>query len=62
MIRNSEYLTHRQGVFSKMRSRHFRSDVDTAFKVLYLQTYPYIGDGTTFGRRFRGTRESQGSI
>ncbi|MEM3846259.1 MAG: DNA adenine methylase, partial [Candidatus Parvarchaeota archaeon] len=40
--------------FIVMREHNFRSDVDTAFKVLYLQTYSFMGDGTTFGRRFKG--------
>ncbi|MCL4447872.1 MAG: DNA adenine methylase [Thermoplasmatales archaeon] len=40
--------------FMLMRHRYFRSDVDTAFKVFYLQTYSFMGDGTTFGRRFKG--------
>ena len=40
--------------FFLMRNRNFRSDVDTAFKVFYLQTYSFMGDGTTFGRRFKG--------
>ncbi|MEM3448701.1 MAG: hypothetical protein QXP38_07465, partial [Nitrososphaerota archaeon] len=36
------------------REHNSRSDVDTASKVLYLQTYSFMGDGTTFGRRFEG--------
>ena len=40
--------------FFLMRHHNFRSDVDTAFKVFYLQTYSFMGDGTTFGRRFKG--------
>ena len=40
--------------FILMRHRNFRSDVDTAFKVLYLQTYSFMGDGKTFSRRFKG--------
>jgi DNA adenine methylase len=41
-------------IFMEMRHHNFRSDVDTAFKVMYLQTYSFMGDGTTFGRRFKG--------
>ena len=40
--------------FFLMRHHNFRSDVDTAFKVFYLQTYSFMGDGSTFGRRFKG--------
>jgi DNA adenine methylase len=40
--------------FMLMRHHNFRSDVDTAFKVFYLQTYSFTGDDTTFGRRFKG--------
>ena len=40
--------------FFLMRNHNFRSDVDTAFKVFYLQTYSFMGDGTSFGRRFKG--------
>ena len=42
--------------FMLMRHRNFRSDVDTAFKIFYLQTYSFMGDGTTFGRRFKGQK------
>ena len=42
--------------FTLMRHRNFRSDVETAFKVFYLQTYSFMGDGTTFGRRFKGQK------
>jgi len=44
---------HHEAFFLR-RNRNFRSDVDTAFKVFYLQTYSFMGDGTTFGRRFKG--------
>ena len=40
--------------FMMMRHHDFRPDIDTAFKVFYLQTYSFMGDGTTFGRRFKG--------
>ena len=44
------------GIFRDMRRRHFRSDVNTAFKVLYLQTYSYMGDGPLTGDITRGIR------
>ena len=50
------------GIFRDMRRRHFRSDVDTAFKVLYLQTYSYMGDGSTYGRYYKGHRVKRFSI
>jgi len=50
------------GIFRDMRRRHFRSDVDTAFKVLYLQTYSYMGDGSTYGRYYKGHKVKRFSI
>ena len=35
------------GAFFLMRGHNFRPDVDTALKVFYLQTYSFMGDGTT---------------
>ncbi len=46
-------------VFQEMKHVNFRSDVDTAFKVLYLQTFSYMGDGSTFGRYFKGHKEKR---
>ncbi|MEM4067854.1 MAG: DNA adenine methylase [Candidatus Micrarchaeaceae archaeon] len=43
--------------FIVMREHNFRSDVDTAFKVLYLQTYSFMGNGTTFAMRFKSHKE-----
>ena len=45
--------------FFLMRNRNFRSDVDTAFKVFYLQTYSFMGDGSTFGRYFKGHKKKR---
>ncbi len=43
-------------VFMQMRDSHPRSDVETAFRVFYLQKYSYNGNGKTFGRLFKGNR------
>ena len=40
--------------FRELRDMKFGNDVETAFKVLYTQTFSFMGDGKTFGRRFNG--------
>ena len=42
--------------FSEMKHSRYPHDIDTAFKTIYLQTYSFMGDGTTFGRRFKGNQ------
>ena len=46
-------------VFTEFKHSAFESDVDTAFKVIYLQTYSFMGDGTTFGRYFKGYKRKR---
>ena len=46
-------------VFTELKQRAFESDVDTAFKAIYLQTYSFMGDGTTFGRYFKGYKRKR---
>ena len=41
--------------FMKLRDSKYLKDVDTAFKLIYLQTYSFMGDGRSFGRRFKGS-------
>ena len=42
-------------VFKEMKATRYGRNVDTAFRLLYLQTFSFMGDGsTTFGRRYRG--------
>jgi len=36
----------------------YGDDVETAFKVIYTQTFSFMGDGSSFGRRFKGTTRS----
>ena len=49
--------------FMKLRDSKYLKDVDTAFKLIYLQTYSFMGDGRSFGRRFKGsTRMSRFTI
>ena len=43
--------------FCLMRHHNFKSDMDTAFKVFYLQKYSFMGDGSTFGRYFKGQKK-----
>ena len=49
-------------IFMELRHRNFPDDVDTAFKVLYLQTYSFMGDGSTFGRYFKGWKNKRFQI
>ena len=50
-------------VFKEMKATRYGRDVDTAFRLLYLQTFSFMGDGTTFGRRYKGrTRMSRFTI
>ena len=51
-------------VFKEMEATKYGRDVDTAFRFLYLQTFSFMGDGsTTFGRRYKGrTRMSRFTI
>ena len=52
-----------QKAFMEMRETRYRNEVDTAFRVLYLQTFSFMGDGRSFGRRFKGnTRMSRFTI
>ena len=49
--------------FVEMRDSGYPKDVDTAFRLIYLQTYSFMGDGRSFGRRFKGnTRMSRFTI
>ena len=49
--------------FMEMRDSRYSKDVDTAFRLIYLQTYSFMGDGRSFGRRFKGnTRMSRFTI
>jgi len=38
----------------EMRDSRYTNDVATAFGMIYLQTYSFMGDGRSFGRRFKG--------
>ena len=42
-------------VFRELKDMKYGNDVETAFKVIYIQTYSFMGDGSSFGRRFKGT-------
>lgn len=42
-------------VFKEMRDSRYHNDIDTAFRLIYLQTYSFMGDGRSFGRRFKGS-------
>ena len=41
-------------IFMEMRDKRYPGDVETAFRLIYLQTYSFMGDGRSFGRRFKG--------
>ncbi len=40
-------------VFKEMRATRYAREVDTAFRLIYLQSFSFMGDGTTFGRRYK---------
>ena len=49
--------------FMEMRDSRYPKDVDTAFRLIYLQAYSFMVDGRSFGRRFKGnTRMSRFTI
>ncbi|MEM3260039.1 MAG: DNA adenine methylase [Thermoplasmata archaeon] len=43
------------GIFEELRDGIIKpkNDIDIAFKVIYLHTYSFSGDGKSFGRRFK---------
>ena len=41
-------------VIKEMKTTHYGRDVDIAFRLLYLQTCSFMGDCTTYGRRYKG--------
>ncbi|MEM3192979.1 MAG: DNA adenine methylase [Candidatus Parvarchaeota archaeon] len=41
-------------IFNELKNSTPETDIDIAFKVIYLQTYSYMGDGKTFGRVYKG--------
>ena len=41
--------------FRELRDMKFGNDVETAFKVLYTHNFSFMGDGKSFGRRFKGS-------
>ncbi|MHB8360193.1 MAG: DNA adenine methylase [Thermoplasmataceae archaeon] len=43
-------------IFMEMRDSRYQRDVETAFRLIYLQTYSFMGDGRSFGRRYKGNR------
>ena len=43
--------------FMELRDSKYLKDVDTAFKLIYLQTYSFMGNGRSFGRRFKGNTQ-----
>jgi DNA adenine methylase len=45
-------------VFRELKDMKFGDEVETAFKVIYTQTYSFMGDGSSYGRRFKGTTKS----
>jgi DNA adenine methylase len=45
-------------VFRELKEMKYGDDVETAFKVIYTQTFSFMGDGSSFGRRFKGTTRS----
>ncbi len=45
-------------IFRELKDMKFGDEVETAFKVIYTQTYSFMGDGSSFGRRFKGTTKS----
>jgi len=45
-------------VFRELKDMKYGDDVETAFKVIYTQTFSFMGDGSSFGRRFKGTTRS----
>lgn len=51
-----------ESVFQELKRNRRESEVDTAFRVLYLQTHSFMGDGSTFGRRFKGHKVSRFTI
>jgi DNA adenine methylase len=52
-----------EGVFTELKRKPGNRDIDIAFRLIYLQTHSFMGDGTTFGRSFKGkTRISRYTI
>ncbi len=49
-------------IFMEMRDKRYPGDVETAFRLIYLQTYSFMGDGRSFGRRFKGNTQSRFTI
>ena len=45
-------------VFRELKEMKYGDDVETAFRVIYTQTFSFMGDGSSFGRRFKGTTRS----
>ncbi|MEM0050489.1 MAG: DNA adenine methylase [Candidatus Bathyarchaeia archaeon] len=41
-------------IFTELKNSVPDNDVDTAFRLIYLQTYSFAADGETFGRKFKG--------
>jgi len=62
LIRRLRLAFRHRDIFMEMRSSHFEDDIDTAFKVLYIQTYSYMGDGSTYGRYFKGYKTKRFAI
>ena len=44
-------------VFRELKEMKYGDDVETAFKVIYTQTFSFMGDGSSFGRRFKGDHQ-----
>ena len=59
LSRKLRYAFRHYDIFKEMKHTSHKSDVDTAFRVIYLQTYSYMGDGSTFGRYFKGHKEKR---
>jgi DNA adenine methylase len=54
LTRKLRYAFAHERVFMEMRDSRYTNDVATAFRMIYLQTYSFMGDGRSFGRRFKG--------
>lgn len=48
--------------FQELKLSNPRSDIDMAFKTIYLHTHSYLADGKSFGRRFTGKQISRFTI
>jgi DNA adenine methylase len=54
LIRKLRFAFAHEKVFHEMRDSQYAGDVDRAFRLIYIQTYSFMGDSRNFGRRYKG--------